>query len=292
MKKIGYLGPEGTFSHEVAETSATLLEMEMCQLAPFPSIPDVLTAVDTGKVDLGVVPVENAIEGSVTASLDWLVHQVDLPIVAEFIYPISQCIMVNPAKGEMKATDVEKIYSHPQAIAQCRVKLKTTYPQAELVFTDSTSQGALLVASHPDESWLAIGAKQAAKIHQLEIVEAHAEDHPNNVTRFVMVSKEQCQWEQSPIGYKTSLQVILPKDYPGALYQVLATFSWRNINLSHIESRPTKTGLGNYFFLIDVELPVDHVLMKGAQEEIKSLGCQLRVLGSYPCFSFLTQTIH
>jgi prephenate dehydratase len=289
MKKISYLGPAGTFSHEVSER---WFVKGLNRLAPLPSIPDVLTAVDKGVADLGVVPVENAIEGSVTSTLDWLVHQVDIPIVAELVYPISQCIMVHALHEELHSSEVTKILSHPQAIAQCRVRLKQDYPQAEWVFTDSTAQAAEIVASNPKEHWLAIGPKQAAILHQLSMVEQHAEDHSNNVTRFIIVSKEEQHWKQSPNGHKTSLQVILPKDYPGALYQVLAAFSWRNINLTHLESRPTKTGLGNYFFLIDAELPVDHVLMKGAMEEISALGCQLRVLGSFPYFSLLTTAIH
>lgn len=282
MKKISYLGPMGTFSHEVAEQWFTA---ESAVLIPYPSIPDVLTAVDKGETDLGVVPVENAIEGSVTSTLDWLVHQVDIPIVAELVYPISQCIMVHPDQRALSPASVKRILSHPQAIAQCQVRLKEVYPAAEWVFIESTAQAAEIVANNPAEAWLAVGPKQAANLHQLNILERHAEDYPNNVTRFIVVSKQEQNWVKAQSGYKTSLQVTLPKDYPGALHQVLAAFSWRNINLSHIESRPTKTGLGNYFFLIDIELPIDHVLVKGAMEEIEALECQLRVLGSYPYYS-------
>lgn len=289
LKKIGYLGPVGSFSHEAAES---LFQSDIYEHTPLASIPDVISSVDKETVDLGVVPVENAIEGSVTATLDWLVHQVDLPIIAEFVFPISQCILTSSKQIHTPANQITKILSHPQAIAQCRVYLKEKYPQAEWVFTDSTSQAAALVAESPDEPWLCIGAKQAAKLKGLEILETHAEDHPNNVTRFIVISKSVETWRKDSKQYKTSLQVTLPSDYPGALYQVLASFSWRKINLTHIESRPTKTGLGNYFFLIDVELPVDHVLLKGTIEEIEALGCQTRVLGSYPCFSFVEQAIH
>jgi prephenate dehydratase len=289
LKNIGYLGPVGSFSHEAAES---LFRPDLYRHTPLTSIPDVISAVDKGSVDLGVVPVENAIEGSVTATLDWLVHQVDLPIVAEFLFPISQCIVAHPAQKNTPANKIKKIMSHPQAIAQCRVYLKEKYPQAEWVFTDSTSQAAKIVADSPNEPWLAIGARQAAVMNELDILESHAEDHPNNVTRFIVISKSEDTWSKDSKLFKTSLQVTLPKDYPGALYQVLASFSWRKINLTHIESRPTKTGIGNYFFLIDADLPVEHVLLKGCIEEIEAIGCKIRVLGSYPCFSFLEKAIH
>lgn len=289
LKKIGYLGPVGSFSHEAAES---MFPSNIYEHMPLPSIPDVISNVDKGYVDLGVVPVENAIEGSVTATLDWLVHQVDLPIVAEFVFPISQCILTHSNQIHTPENQITKVLSHPQAIAQCRVYLTEKYPQAEWVFTDSTSQAAALVAESPNEPWVCIGAKQAAILNGLEVLETHAEDHPNNVTRFIVISKNGQTWKKDSKQYKTSLQITLPSDYPGALYQVLACFSWRKINLTHIESRPTKTGLGNYFFLIDAELPVDHVLLKGTIEEIEAIGCQTRVLGSYPCFSFLEKAIH
>jgi prephenate dehydratase len=289
LKKIGYLGPIGSFSHEAAES---LFGPSIYDHTPLNSIPDVINAVDKGLVDLGVVPVENAIEGSVTATLDWLVHQVDLPIVGEFVFPISQCMLAHPKQANTSSQHITKVLSHPQAIAQCRVYLKETYPDAEWIFTDSTSQAATIIAESPNEPWLSIGAKQAAMLNQLNILETNVQDHPNNVTRFIVISKSVETWKKESNKYKTSLQITLPSDYPGALYQVLASFSWRKINLTHIESRPTKTGLGNYFFLIDAELPVDHVLLKGSMEEIEAIGCQIRVLGSYPCFSFLEQAIH
>jgi prephenate dehydratase len=288
-KQIGYLGPMGSFSHEATET---LFSADTYIHVPFSSIPDVISAVDSHRVELGVVPVENAIEGSVNATLDWLVHQVDLPILAEYVYPVHQCVLAHPAQRARSASEIKKILSHPQAIAQCRVYLAKTYPQAEWVFTDSTSQAANLVASSPEQPWIAVGGRQAAKIHKLVVIADHAADHPNNVTRFIVIGKKESSWRKDAKPEKTSLQVTLPSDYPGALHQVLASFSWRKINLTHIESRPTKTGLGNYFFLIDAELPVDHVLMQGCIEEIVALGCQVRVLGSYPCYSFSEQVIH
>jgi prephenate dehydratase len=178
-----------------------------------------------------------------------------------------------------------KIVSHPQAIAQCQFTLRNQFPNAELRFADSTAQAARLIKENSDEIWLAIGTRRAAELNGLAVLQENIQDHPNNLTRFLALGrkpKKQCKDAAAPC--KTSLQVTLPSDYPGALYQVLAAFSWRKINLCRIESRPTKTGLGNYYFLIDAELPADHLLMKGALSEVEALGCQVRVLGSFPCY--------
>lgn len=281
IETVAYLGPQGTFTHEAA---LTLFPEPSVELVPYPAIPDVLSAVDRGVADLAVVPVENAIEGSVNSTLDWLVHHVNVPIIGELIYPISHCLMVHPAQAKRRKGEFTRILSHPQAIAQCQLHLRKEYPQAEVVYTDSTAQAAELVRNHPGEAWAAIGTRRAAEMNQLCILEEQIQDHPNNYTRFIAVGKQKKVWPFPASLLKTSLQVTLPSDYPGALYQVLAAFSWRKINLCHIESRPTKTGLGNYFFLIDAEIAEDHVLMQGALAEIEALGCQVRLLGSYPCY--------
>lgn len=280
-KRIAYLGPVGTFTYIAATTLFS--GEENVELIPFPTIPDCLQAVEEEKVDWAVVPVENAIEGSVNSTIDWIIHRVDLPIRAELVYPITQCIMGCPLQERRPRHEIERIYSHPQGIAQCQLTLREMYPYAEHKMTESTAQAAELISNHPEEPWLAVGPKAAAERYRLSIIKEHAEDHSNNVSRFIAVSREECLSDASA-SYKTSLQVTLPSDYPGALYQVLAAFSWRKVNLTHIESRPTKTGLGNYFFWIDAQLPVEHVLMQGAIKEIEALGCQVRVLGSFPCY--------
>lgn len=280
-KRIAYLGPVGTFTYIAATTMFS--GEENVELIPFPTIPDCLQAVEEDQADCAVVPVENAIEGSVNSTIDWIIHRVDLPIRAELVYPITQCIMGYPLQERRPKHEIERIYSHPQGIAQCQLTLREMYPYAEHKITESTAQAAELISNHPEKPWLAVGPKAAAERYQLSIIKEHAEDHSNNVSRFIAVSREECLSDASA-SYKTSLQVTLPSDYPGALYQVLAAFSWRKVNLTHIESRPTKTGLGNYFFWIDAQLPVEHVLMQGAINEIEALGCQVRVLGSFPCY--------
>ncbi|MBH8596847.1 MULTISPECIES: prephenate dehydratase [unclassified Thermoactinomyces] len=282
MKEVvAYLGPAGTFTHAAAEW---LFPEKHAVLQPYSTIPDCLQAVADREVQFAVVPVENAIEGSVNSTLDWLIHYIDVPIVAELVYPIAQCLMVHPSQKHRPLREFGKILSHPQAIAQCQRTLRQKAPMAEFVFTDSTAKAAGLIKEQPDQPWMAVGPAKAAEFNGLSILMENMQDHQNNFTRFLAVGWKEKENRQSADFCKTSLQITLPSDYPGALYQVLAAFSWRKINLCRIESRPTKTGLGNYYFIIDAELPVDHLLMQGAISEIEVLGCQVRILGSFPCF--------
>jgi prephenate dehydratase len=278
---IAYLGPPGTFTHEAAQQ---LFSESSLVFKDYSSIPDVLSAAEQEESFFAVVPVENAIEGAVHSTWDWLVHHVHLPIRGELAYPIVHNLLVHPKNAGRDWRFFTEVWSHPQALAQCRLFLRETLPHATWRQAESTARAAEMVKSHPDLPRLAIGTKNAAKRNGLVVLKQAIHDYANNFTRFVVAGKRQWMWRQAPCGWKTSLQVTLPSDYPGALYQVLAAFSWRKINLCHIESRPTKTGLGNYYFLIDAELPADHVLMRGAIEEVGALGCTVRVLGSYPCF--------
>ena len=280
-KKVAFLGPQGTFTEEAARYLFT----EQDYYIPFGSIPDVLDAVERSETDYAIVPLENSIEGSVNLTLDWLIHEIHLPILTELILPINQHLL---AKGGKRKETIKKIFSHPQAVAQCRNYLRNELKDAEIVYTNSTAEAAQIISEHPDEPWVAIGTKLAKEIYQLEFIQEHIQDYNNNFTRFIMVG------EQSPFFlegdlYKTMVLITLPKDYPGALHQVLSTFAWRKINLSRIESRPTKTGLGNYYFIIDIEQKVDPILLSGAFAEIEALGCQVRELGSYPYYYISNQ---
>lgn len=279
MKRVAYLGPVGTFTHAAA---SSLFNGEEAELTPYPTIVDTLQAVDEGKMDIAVVPIENALEGSVHMTLDHLVHHVDLPVLAELIYPISHCLLAHPDQSATKLSEFTHVLSHPQAIAQCYHTIRKLIPQVTFIHTDSTALAAAKVGQQPANKWLAIGTGQAAMCHQLVVRQEDVQDQHNNYTRFWAVGRQRWKIDQADGKQKACLQVTLPSDYPGALYQVLAAFSWRKINLCRIESRPTKTGLGNYFFLIEAEMAVDHVLMQGAIEEVTALGCKVRVLGSFP----------
>lgn len=284
MNKIAYLGPKGTFT-EVAATAIFPND----QFIPFPTIPDCMDGVSKGLADFAVVPIENAIEGSVNLTLDYLIHKQKLVINGEIIVPIEQQLLVHPNYAN-EWTKVEKVYSHPQAIAQSHEFLRSYLPDAEFEYTNSTSSAAEFVAKNPDKSIAAVGNQLAAKQYQLVIAQANIHDYENNHTRFVILKKEQQTIpSKTPLysGDKTTLVVTLPADYPGALHHVLSAFAWRKLNLSKIESRPMKTGLGNYFFVIDVDMKMDEVLIPGVIAELEALKCQVKLLGSYPCFSLL-----
>ncbi|OUM87189.1 MAG: hypothetical protein BAA01_08935 [Bacillus thermozeamaize] len=276
-RRFAFLGPQGSFSEEAAR-----FFFSPEQLIPFRSIPDCLEAVWDGKLTGAVVPIENSIEGSVNMTLDWLIDHQELSITAELTMPIEQQIM---GSRHWDPEAVERIYSHPQAVAQCRRFLRESFPAAELVYTNSTSEAALHVSQHPDEPWLAIGTRLAAELYGLQIIREAAQDYPDNRTSFIVVSRTDDWLRRSgkePV--KSSLVVFLPEDYPGALYQVLAAFAWRKLNLTRLVSRPTKRKLGTYHFFMDVEQHAESVLLQGVISEIQALGCGVSLLGSYPCF--------
>ncbi|SET67631.1 prephenate dehydratase [Salinibacillus kushneri] len=288
MYRVGYLGPKGTFT----EMAVNGLFQDNIQSVSYKTIPACIDAVESGDTDLGVVPIENAIEGSVHLTLDYLIHQVPLPIVAEATVPITQHLLVHPSfRGEMK--EIEKIYSHTQAIAQCHQFIHQNIPYADLEYTTSTGEAAQVVHSKGG-NLAAIGNERAANEYGLTILNSDIHDYPNNHTRFVVLRKKE---DPVPIhelkkqGVKTTIMVTLPRDYAGALHQVLSAFSWRKMNLSKIESRPMKTGLGNYFFIIDVDQEYDDVLFSGAKAELQALGCEVSVLGTYPKYMITTREI-
>ena len=279
MARIALL-PAGSVSHE----AAVHLLGDKHELVHYKLISDVFTSTANGDTDYSVIPIENTIEGSVNLHMDWLVHEVDLPIQAEWVYPSIQNIAGRKQEIQGDWTTVKRVLSHPVAMAQCTQFLRKYLPHAEQEHVSSTSEAIRMVKNHSEEGWVAIGTRLGAATHQLDVLEPNVTDHDNNFTRFILVG-------QSPVtsavesAAKTTMLVTLPEDFPGALHQVLAAFSWRRINLSRIESRPTKRQLGSYYFYIDVELSLDSILLPSAIEEIEALGCQVRVLGSYPSYS-------
>lgn len=279
--KVGYLGPKGTFT-KIAVNELFPNEEKI----PYETIPASIDAVTKGDVEYAVVPLENAIEGSVNITIDYLIHEQNLPIVGEIVVPIRQHLMVHPGNKE-KWEDVTSVLSHSHAIAQCHKFLHTTMPNVDIQYVKSTGAAAEYVNEHPEECIAAIGNELAAKEYGLDIVKKDIHDYDNNHTRFVILHKNEVELStehQYYGGDRTTLMVTLPSDYAGALHQVLSAFAWRKLNLSRIESRPMKTGLGNYFFLIDIEMKMDDVLIPGVAAELEALNCSVRVLGSYPYY--------
>jgi prephenate dehydratase len=281
LNTVGFLGPKATFT----EYAVKSVFKEECKI-PFASIHDCLDAVKKGDVTIGVVPLENTIEGSVTITLDYLIHDHPLEIIGEIIVPIQQHLMVHPT-NERLIDQLTTVYSHPHAIAQCRRYLATNHSNIEQIQTLSTSAAAQLVGLHPDQVIGAIANELAAEEYGLSIVKRDIQDYENNHTRFIIVKNQGVDTEPfSPLtSLKTTLIVTLPLDnQSGALHQVLSAFAWRRINLTKIESRPMKTGLGNYLFFIDIDQGLDSVLIPGAINELEALGCSVICLGSYPIF--------
>ncbi|ANA81441.1 Prephenate dehydratase [Paenibacillus vortex V453] len=287
MKKIALL-PSGSVSHEAIRY---LLNGEPVEFVHYKLISDVFMSTVEGKSDYSVIPIENTIEGSVSLHMDWLVNEVDLPMQVEWVYPSIQNLIGNASEfltsdGTMDYSQIKKIWSHQVATAQCRQFLAKAAPQAELEQVGSTSEGVKIVKDNPGQGWAAIGTSLGAATHGLNVLAERITDHDNNYTRFVLIGRDPISINRSPEHIKTSILVTLPEDVPGALHQVLSAFAWRRLNLSRIESRPTKKKLGNYYFYIDVMASTDSVLLVAAMGEIEALGCLVRVLGSYPGYAY------
>jgi len=279
--KIGYLGPRGTFTKLAVDAAFNVGDK-----VAFKTVPECMDAVNDESVNIGVVPIENAIEGTVHLSIDYLVHQVRLPIVAEIVVPIQQNLLVH-SNFNGNLSDITEVHSHRQAIAQCQQYLHKHLPHATIHYTDSTGRAAEMVSAN-ENPIAAIGNTLAAKEYRLRIFEEYIHDYPNNHTRFIVLAKdkERVNINHPKILEKTSLLITLPEDRAGALHQVLSVFARRKMNLSKIESRPMKTGLGNYFFIIDVDERCDDVLFPGVQSELGALGCKVNILGTFPVYHF------
>lgn len=276
--KVGYLGPKATFTELAVKKVFQEYELE-----PYQTIPASMDAIVDKEVDLAVVPIENALEGSVNITLDYLTQEVQIPIIGEITLPIKQHLMVHPDNQE-NWQDVSRVYSHSHAIAQCHKFLHNHLKGVPFESVSSTAAAALMVMEHPDLKIAAIANELAAKEYGLSIVKRNVHDFDYNHTRFVVLSEKELDFQKisESTHYKTTLMVTLPSDQAGALHQVLSAFAWRKLNLSKIESRPMKTGIGNYFFIIDLEMKLDDVLIPGAIAEIEALGCGVTLLGSYP----------
>nr|WP_154960653.1 prephenate dehydratase [Paenibacillus xylanexedens] len=287
MKRIAVL-PEGSVSHEAIDF---LFDGEALDLQHSKLISDIFRAVDNGSVQYSVIPFENTIEGSVSLHMDWLVNEVDIPMRAEWVYPSIQNVIGHGNEfvmgdGTYDFGKITKILSHPVAIPQCQNFIRQHSPDADLEGVNSTAEAVEIVKKNPGKGWVAIGTKLAAQKHGLDIMAERVTDHDNNYTRFVLIGHEPVDIPREPDHVKTSLLVTLPEDAPGALHQVLSAFAWRKLNLTRLESRPTKKRLGSYYFYIDVIETVDSVLLTAAMAEIEALNCQVRVLGSYPCYTY------
>ena len=272
--KIAYLGPKGSFSHHVVQTAFPKEELQA-----FTNITDVIKAYEQGLVDYSVVPVENSIEGSVHESLDYLFHQARIQAVAEIVQPIHQQLMAVPGQSK-----IEKIFSHPQALAQGKKFIDKHYPEAKIEVTASTAYAARFISEHPDQPYAAIAPRSSAEEYGLELIAEDIQEMEANFTRFWVLGAEIPKIPLNSQAEKMSLSLTLPDNLPGALYKALSTFAWRGIDLTKIESRPLKTALGEYFFIIDVDYS-EKELVHFARQELEAIGIQHKILGTYPIFT-------
>lgn len=265
---IGYLGPVNSFSYQAAHNNFSE------PLQAFASIPICLSEVKKGRVEFALVPIENSLEGSVHATIDALSVMPELFVYQEVVLPIKQQLLSRFAAPE-------KIYSHPQALAQCEKFIAQHFPNAELIPTRSTTSAVLYLNEHPEAPIAAIASKDAATYYDVPIISADIQDNDLNQTRFWLVGRRGQAENNFPAPSKLSIVLELPTNLPGSLHRMLACFGWRNINLSKIESRPKKTYLGEYFFVIDIVIDHNQTLINNAFEEISLLGGTCQILGCY-----------
>ena len=241
-------------------------------LIPYCTIPAVLESVANGECSFGVVPIENSIEGPVGITLDSLAHKFDLKIYKEIIIPINQNLIVNPG---CKMEDISDVYSHAQALAQCQEYVRANNIQPH--YAISTARAAKDIIG--DKSKAAIGNSKVVELYGLEILESNIQDADNNATRFVVVSKNDHEITGKD---KTSIIFSIYEDKPGGLYKILGIFQKNNINLTKIESRPSKKGLGKYLFFVDFNGHRKEEVIQDIFEEIDDNTYFLKILGSYP----------
>ena len=272
--RYAYLGPEGTFTEAALRTVPAASRAD---LQPQPTVVAALDAVRTGAADGAVVPIENSVEGSVTVTLDELAAGDPLLITREMAMPVRFALLARPGRDPFA---VRTIATHPHAAAQCRRWLEAHHPDAEVVPVASTAQAAAIVAA-PDSVYdAAIAAPIAAEHYRLAVLEHEIGDNPDAETRFVLVSRP------GPVpprtgSDKTSLVAFIRDDHPGALMEVLDEFALRGVNLTRIESRPTRAALGRYCFSIDCEGHLDDARVGEALMGLRRICADVRFLGSY-----------
>ncbi len=269
--RIAYLGPAGTNSEVAALKAYPQSDLQSCA-----TIFAVARAVQSGEADLGVMPVENSLQGTITDTVDVLIRDDGLAIRGEIVLDIEHCLMVKP--GDPRSS-IEVIYSHPQSLGQCRRYLETNFAATRTEAALSNSEAVAIAMKTPHSA--AIGPARAAEIYGAQILERGIQDSRVNKTRFVVLGREGAAATGRD---KTSIAIAVAHDRPGTLVSVLHEFSDRAINMTKIESRPSGEELGVYIFLIDIEGHRDDPMLAQALASVKEQASFFKIFGSYPAF--------
>jgi prephenate dehydratase len=280
--RVGYFGPEGTFTHEALIVAGGGRPLET---VPLPTIYDTVMAVHNGAVERALVPIENSLEGSVNATLDALAMETeDVAIVGEVVHPIRHCLI---ARTALELEEIEAVVSHPQANAQCARFIRRRLPQARVLAGSSTAEAVRMVAEHGG-AWAALGNRLAAERYGCQVLRSGVEDVADNETRFVWLAPAGAPpgalGESTPLGpWKTAIVFWgVGAEAPGWLVHCLSEFAERHVNLTRIESRPRKQGLGRYMFFLDLEGRDSDSHVAAALSGLRRRVEVLRVLGSFP----------
>jgi len=274
-QRIGFFGPFGTFTEQALLTQTDLADGE---LIPYRTVPDVLDALDSDEIELGFVPIENSIEGTVNFTQDALAFDHELRIQREVVLDIEHCLLAAPGST---LSEIKIVMSIPVATAQCHLFLRSRLPHAEIHAANSTAEAARQIGESRERGIAAIAPRVAAELYGLEIVEAGIADNDANQTRFVLVGRHNVP---ARTGHdKTALVVYQRADEPGSLISILQEFAARRINLSNLISRPTKNGgLGDYCFILYADGHIEDEIMADVLRSLRAKQGLVKFLGSYP----------
>lgn len=273
MVRLAYLGPPGTFSEEAALRYAERIQAE---LIPFNSMPALVSAVETGLADQAILPIENALEGTVSTTVDLLIHETELKICAELILPVRHFLLAHPGT---RLEEIRIVLSHPQALGQCRRFLERCLPQAEQVAALSTAAAVAEMMRSEDRTRAAIGTLRAAELYSAAVLARDIQDQKTNVTRFIVLAEQDAE----PTGCdRTSLCFTVKRNVPGALVEVLNELAVAHIQMTKVESRPMKSVLGEYVFLVDIEGHRKDPQIAAALERLAAKAADVKIFGSYP----------
>jgi prephenate dehydratase len=274
--RLGYLGPEGTFSEEAVRTAPDAADATLVAL---PTVHDTVMAVHDGDVERAVVPIENALEGPIGVTLDTLADDgTHVEVVGEVVVAVSPCLIV---RDGTTLEQIERVVSHPQPLSQCARFLRERLPHAVVATADSTAEAVRIVAAE-QRPWAALGTRRAAELYGARVLAAGVEDEPGNATRFVWLARDGARLDPA-VPSKTSLAFWgTGDDSPGWLVRCLSEFAFRGVNLTKIESRPLRARLGHYRFFVDCEGSALAEPVSAAVEGLRKHCEQVKILGSYP----------